>query len=72
VQGAESALMLAGAAALAAPLGLEGVALAWLGATAIAQLAVLPSLVKFFRSPDAAVAPAPAAAEARPEEIALP
>jgi O-antigen/teichoic acid export membrane protein len=72
VHATEAVLVLAGAAALAKPLGLEGVALGWLVAMATAQLAVLPSLVRFFRSPETSVAPQPAAAQPRPEEIALP
>jgi O-antigen/teichoic acid export membrane protein len=72
VHATEAVLVLAGAAALAKPLGLEGVALGWLIAMATAQLAVLPSLVRFFRSPETSVAPQPAAAQPRPEEIALP
>jgi hypothetical protein len=72
VHGMEAVLTLAGAAALAKPLGLEGVALAWLGAMATAQLVVLPSLVRFFRSPETGTAPAPGAAQPSPEEVVLP
>lgn len=72
VHGVEAALMLAGAAVLAKPLGLEGVALAWTGSMAIVQLAVLPWLVRFFRAPGTAIAPGERAAEPSAEEIALP
>jgi O-antigen/teichoic acid export membrane protein len=51
VEAAQMALLLGGAAALGSTLELEGIALSWLGATAIVALAVLPSLVRFFRSP---------------------
>jgi O-antigen/teichoic acid export membrane protein len=50
VEAARAGLLLAGAAVLAAPLGIEGVALAYLAATAAVAAAVLPSLVRFFRS----------------------
>jgi O-antigen/teichoic acid export membrane protein len=63
VEATQMALLLAGAAALATRLGLEGIALSWLGATAVVALAVLPSLVRFLRSPTSglAVAVRPAA-----------
>jgi O-antigen/teichoic acid export membrane protein len=71
VESAQMALLLGGAAALTTPVGLEGVALAWLGATSIVALGVLPLLIRFFRSPPEAILvarrPAPAF-----EEAALP
>ncbi len=71
VEAVQMALLLGGAAALATPLGLEGIALSWLGATAIVALAVVPSLVRFFRSPPGMIA---TAGRVRPssEEAALP
>jgi O-antigen/teichoic acid export membrane protein len=72
VHATEAVLMLAGAMALAGPLGLEGVALGWLGAMALAQLSVLRSLVRFLRSREARVAPRQAPARPPPEEVALP
>jgi len=72
VHATEAVLMLAGAIALAGPLGLEGVALAWLGAMAVAQLSVVRSLARFLRSQEAGIAPRQAAARPRPEEVALP
>jgi O-antigen/teichoic acid export membrane protein len=56
VEAAQMLLLLGGAAALARPLGLEGVAISWLGATAVVALAVLPSLVRFLRPPSGIVA----------------
>lgn len=55
VEAVQMALMLAGAAALAHPLGLEGVALSWLGATAIVATAILPSLARSLRAPPSTV-----------------
>jgi O-antigen/teichoic acid export membrane protein len=67
-----AALLLAGTVALAKPLGLEGVALAWTGSMAIVQLAVLPWLVRFFRTPGETIAPGKRAAEPSAEGVALP
>jgi O-antigen/teichoic acid export membrane protein len=72
VDGAQAALLLAGAAALAEPLGLEGIALAWLAAMGIVTLAVLPSLVRFLRSPGTALAAGERSAQPSPEGVALP
>jgi hypothetical protein len=49
VEAVKVPLLLGGAVALSGPLGIEGVALAWLGSIAIVALAVTPSLVRFFR-----------------------
>jgi O-antigen/teichoic acid export membrane protein len=61
---AQMAMLLGGAAALAGPLGLEGVALAWLGASAIVCAAVTPSLARLLRPLRPA---APAAPRLAPE-----
>jgi O-antigen/teichoic acid export membrane protein len=50
IEATQASLLLVGVAALAAPMGLEGVALAWLGATALPALAALPWLVRFLHS----------------------
>jgi O-antigen/teichoic acid export membrane protein len=70
VQGVQTALLISGAIILAKPLGLEGIALAWLGAMAIAQLMVLPSLARFLRSPDAGTPP-PEPARPSPREAVI-
>ena len=60
VEAARVPLLLGGVLALSGPLGIEGVALAWLGAIALVSLAVTPSLVRFFRerpAPDVPVRP---------------
>ena len=49
VEAAKLPLLLGGVVALSAPLGIDGVALAWLGAVALVALVVTPSLVRFFR-----------------------
>jgi O-antigen/teichoic acid export membrane protein len=49
VEATQMALLLGGAVVLAGPLGIEGVAVAWLGATAVVAIAVLPSLLRFLR-----------------------
>lgn len=51
VEGLQMALLLGGAIALADPLGLDGVALAWLASIAVVALAVLPSLARHLRAP---------------------
>jgi MrcB-like, N-terminal domain len=51
VNGALIVLLIVGTLVLAAPLGLVGVALAWLGASAAVALSILPSLFRFCRSP---------------------
>ena len=51
VEAAKLPLLLGGVAVLSAPLGIEGVALAWLGSVAVVALAVAPSLLRFFRAP---------------------
>jgi O-antigen/teichoic acid export membrane protein len=43
-------LLLGGTVVLAGPLGIEGVALAWLSSVAFVALATLPPLVRFFRA----------------------
>jgi O-antigen/teichoic acid export membrane protein len=58
VEAVQMVLLLGGAAVLATPLGLEGIAVSWLGATAVVALAVLPSLIRFFRSGSSGVAAA--------------
>jgi O-antigen/teichoic acid export membrane protein len=50
VEAAQAVLLLAGIFALSGPLGLSGVALAWLGSTAAVAIAIFPSLLRFFRS----------------------
>jgi O-antigen/teichoic acid export membrane protein len=60
VEAVKVPLLLGGAVALSGPLGIEGVALAWLGSIAIVGLAVAPSLMRFFRGgPARAVAVPP-------------
>ena len=51
VEGAQAGLLVAGVLLLSGPLGLEGIAIAWLGATALVAVAVLPTLVRYLRSP---------------------
>ena len=51
VNGALTVLLIVGTLVLAAPLGLVGFALAWLGASAVVALSILPSLFRFCRSP---------------------
>jgi peptidoglycan/xylan/chitin deacetylase (PgdA/CDA1 family)/O-antigen/teichoic acid export membrane protein len=48
VESIQMVLLLAGVAALAKPLGLQGVALSWLAASAIVGLSRLPFLMRFF------------------------
>jgi O-antigen/teichoic acid export membrane protein len=48
-EAAKLPLLLGGAIALSAPLGIEGIALAWLGSVAMVALAVAPSLIQFLR-----------------------
>jgi O-antigen/teichoic acid export membrane protein len=72
VHATEAVLMLAGAMALAGPLGLEGVALGWLAAMALAQLSVLRSLARFLHSREATVTPREAPTRPRPEEVVMP
>jgi O-antigen/teichoic acid export membrane protein len=61
------AMLLVGAATLAGPLGLVGVALAWLAASTIVAAAIAPSLVRLLRSPrNVAAAPAPRLAPEAP------
>jgi O-antigen/teichoic acid export membrane protein len=67
----QAVLLFVGAAILATPLGLEGVALAWLGAMAIVDLAVLPSLVRFFRAPETTAPPDERAAQRPSEDVAV-
>jgi O-antigen/teichoic acid export membrane protein len=59
VEAAKLPLLLGGVVALSGPLGIEGVALAWLGSVALVALAVAPSLVRFLRSPPGRDAQAP-------------
>jgi O-antigen/teichoic acid export membrane protein len=49
VEAVKLPLLLGGAVALSGPLGIEGVALAWLGSIALVACAVVPWLVRFFR-----------------------
>jgi O-antigen/teichoic acid export membrane protein len=51
VEAVQMVLLLGGAVALAHPLGLEGIALAWLGSIAVVALGVFPSLVRRLRTP---------------------
>jgi O-antigen/teichoic acid export membrane protein len=51
VNGSLAVLLVAGTLLLAGPLGLIGIAVAWLGASAAVGLATVPSLLRFFRSP---------------------
>ncbi|HEY1275154.1 MAG TPA: hypothetical protein VGF25_09595 [Thermoleophilaceae bacterium] len=50
-EAAKLPLLLGGVFVLSGPLGIEGVALAWLGSVAVVALAVAPSLVRFLRVP---------------------
>jgi O-antigen/teichoic acid export membrane protein len=59
VEGARALFLLGGVAILSGPLGLEGIALAYLVASALVTVAVLPSLVRFLRSPSVSFASAP-------------
>jgi O-antigen/teichoic acid export membrane protein len=49
VEASKLPLLLGGAIVLSGPLGIEGIALAWLGAVAMVALVVAPSLVRFLR-----------------------
>jgi O-antigen/teichoic acid export membrane protein len=49
VEAAKLPLLLGGAIVLSGPLGIEGIALAWLGSVAMVALAVAPSLIQFLR-----------------------
>jgi O-antigen/teichoic acid export membrane protein len=71
VEALQMALLLGGAITLADPLGLEGIALAWLGSIAIVAVAVLPSLVRLFRSAPPRAAPTEGARTSS-EEILMP
>jgi O-antigen/teichoic acid export membrane protein len=71
VEGLQMALLLVGTVTLADPLGLDGVALAWLGSTAVVAVAVLPSLVRLLRSPPTMAVPL-AAPPPSAEEVMLP
>jgi O-antigen/teichoic acid export membrane protein len=51
VEAVKVPLLLGGAVVLSGPLGIEGVALAWLASIALVACAVAPSLVRFFRAP---------------------
>jgi O-antigen/teichoic acid export membrane protein len=55
VEALQMVLLLGGAVALAHPLGLEGIALAWLGSTAVVALGILPSLVRRLRTTTSAL-----------------
>ena len=57
VEAAKLPLLLGGVIVLSGPLGIDGVALAWLAAVAAVALAVAPSLLRFFRSPPGRAAP---------------
>jgi O-antigen/teichoic acid export membrane protein len=60
VEAVKLPVLLGGAVALSGPLGIEGIALAWLGSVAMVASSVAPSLVRFFRgrpAPDVAVRP---------------
>jgi O-antigen/teichoic acid export membrane protein len=59
------ALALGPAIALAHADGIQGVALAWLGANAIVCLALMPSLISFMRHPDDLVVPSRLPSESR-------
>jgi O-antigen/teichoic acid export membrane protein len=72
VEAVQMALLLVGAILLADPLGLEGVALAWLASIAVVALTVLPSLVRFLRSAQLEPGPRKAASPSAPEEVVLP
>jgi len=71
VEAVKLPLLLGGAIVLSGPLGIEGIALAWLGAVAMVALAVAPSLVRFLRGrPSREVAVR--ARRAAPEGVRLP
>jgi O-antigen/teichoic acid export membrane protein len=66
VEAAKLPLLMGGVVALSGPLGIEGIALAWLGSVALVALAIGPSLVRFLRGPsvpEAAVRPVRAVPE---------
>jgi O-antigen/teichoic acid export membrane protein len=63
-------LLLGGAVALSGPFGIDGVALAWLGSVAMVALAVMPSLLRFFRG--GAAPPAPRRLRSMPERVHVP
>jgi O-antigen/teichoic acid export membrane protein len=66
VEAAKLPLLLGGAVVLSGSLGIDGIALAWLGSVALVALAMAPSLVRFFRgrsAPDVAVRPVRAVPE---------
>jgi O-antigen/teichoic acid export membrane protein len=69
VEGVQTALLLGGAILLADPLGLDGIAVAWLASSAVVALGVLPALVRLLRSREPGVGPAVAPPSA--EEVAL-
>ena len=51
IEAAKLPLLLGGVLVLSGPLGIQGVALAWLGSMVLVALAVTPSLVRFLRAP---------------------
>jgi O-antigen/teichoic acid export membrane protein len=53
VEAAKLPLLMGGVVALSGPLGIGGVALAWVCSVALVALAVAPSLLRFFRTPPA-------------------
>jgi O-antigen/teichoic acid export membrane protein len=71
VEAAQMGLLLGTVVALANPLGLVGVALSWTVSVAIVALAILPSLVRFFRSVPAGSTARTAVAPSS-EEVAIP
>jgi O-antigen/teichoic acid export membrane protein len=52
VNGGQGILLVLGVSVLAGSAGLQGVAISWVAATAIAAVAILPSLIRFLRSND--------------------
>jgi O-antigen/teichoic acid export membrane protein len=51
VEATKLPLLLGGVIVLSGPLGIEGVAIAWLGSVAAVAVAATPSLLRFFRTP---------------------
>jgi O-antigen/teichoic acid export membrane protein len=70
VEAARAGLLLAGAVVLAGPMGLDGIGIAYLASSVVVTLAVLPSLVRFFRSPSIPPGPATLPAPA-PQGVAV-
>lgn len=71
-EGAQAFLLLTGVVLLAKPLGLQGVAAAWVAATGIVAAVVSPSLVRFFRAPTPTIVAEEEVRHPAPKELAVP